>query len=280
MKFSLNIQGELKEWNKPAVMGILNLTPDSFFDGGRYLSKNQILTHLEQMINDGADIIDIGAFSSRPGAKMISEKEELERITKPLEWIQESGLNCIISIDTYRRKIAEAAITRGAAIINDITAGSWDKELPLYIAEEGIPYIIMHMQGKPESMQESPQYEDVSKEIYQWFSEKLIYLDSLGIKDLIIDPGFGFGKTLDQNYQLLNDLSNFKNLNKLLLVGLSRKGMIQKVIKSDAINSLNGTTAAHVLALLNGANILRVHDVKAAKEAVAIVDYYQNLNIA
>lgn len=279
MKLSLNIQGELMKWDRPLTMGILNLTPDSFYDGGKYQSDLNILSQAERILEEGADIIDIGGFSSRPGAKMISSEEEIKRVLPALKNIINEFDKAIISIDTYRKQVAQECIDNGASIINDISAGEWDEALPLYIAAHNIPYIIMHMQGKPENMQDSPTYKDVSKDIYQWFSNRLNLLDQMGINDLIIDPGFGFGKSLDHNYQLLNDLSYFKHLNKPLLVGISRKGMIQKVIKKDASESLNGTTAAHVITLLNGANILRVHDVKEAKEAIAIVEYYQKLNI-
>lgn len=271
----LPIQGDLKVWDKAIVMGILNLTPDSFYDGNQYQYENDVLTQVEKLIEEGADIIDIGAFSSRPGAQMISAEEELKRLLTPLDKIRKRFPKSILSIDTYRKAVAESAIDLGADIINDISGGEWDKELPPFLAVKNIPYILMHMQGRPEHMQTAPTYSDVSKEVYQWMSKKLDFFDSIGLKDLIIDPGFGFGKTLEHNYQLLKDLTFFEHLNRPILVGISRKGMIQKVIHKEAKEALNGTTAAHVLALLNGANILRVHDVKEAKEAIAIVDYYQ-----
>jgi len=275
MKISLNINGRLMQWEKPIVMGILNLTPDSFYDGGAYSSDSLVLAQAEKMLNDGATIIDVGGFSSRPGAKMIEEEEEIKRIAASVSAICKEFNDALISIDTYRKNVAEICIDHGASMINDISGGLWDKDLPPFLSSQQIPYIIMHMQGEPESMQKSPTYEEVTKEIYLWFSKRLTYLDSLGINDIIIDPGFGFGKSLEHNYQLLKNLDHFKHLERPILVGISRKGLIQKVIDQDASSSLNGTTAAHTIALLKGANLLRVHDVKEAKEAIEIVDYYQ-----
>jgi dihydropteroate synthase len=199
----------------------------------------------------------------------------MDRLLPASEWINKLDPSCLISIDTYRKTVAKQALEQGAHLINDISGGEWDPGLPLFLAQKNVPYILMHMQGKPENMQNKPTYADVTKDIYQWFSQKLFLLDQMGLKDVIIDPGFGFGKTLEQNYRLLNDLDFFQQLQRPILVGISRKGMIQRVIEEKAENSLNGSTAAHVLALQKGAAILRVHDVKAAKEAVAIVDYYQ-----
>ncbi|MAY83597.1 MAG: dihydropteroate synthase [Flavobacteriales bacterium] len=256
-------------------MGILNLTPDSFYDGGEYQSDAAILKQVEKMIEEGADMIDIGAFSSRPNAKLIDEEEEKKRLMGPLKTIRKQFPDVLISIDTYRSTIANEAIYLGADIINDISGGNFDKELPKLLAERGIPYILMHMQGKPDNMQDKPEYEDVSSDIYKWFHKKLLEYRNLGLKDIILDVGFGFGKSLEHNYQLLKDLGHFQSLGCPVLVGLSRKGMIQKIIDAKAENALNGTTAAHVIALMNGANMLRVHDVKAAKEAKQIVDFYQ-----
>lgn len=272
---SLHLGGDLKDLDHCLLMGILNLTPDSFYDGGKHQSDSSILHQTEKMLNEGAEIIDIGAFSSRPGAKLISEQDEEARLLKALESLRSEFKDCIISIDTYRKGIAEKAVDLGANMINDISAGDFDPALPKYLAKTNIPYIIMHMQGKPENMQVNPKYTNVSKEVYQSLSEKILKFRQMGISDLIIDPGFGFGKSLEHNYQLLKDLSQFTHLDCPVLVGLSRKGMIQKVIDEKAENSLNGTTAANVIALLNGANILRVHDIKAAKEAIQIVDFYQ-----
>jgi len=278
--FSLNIGGDLLEFDRPLIMGILNLTPDSFYDGGEYQSDAAILKQVERMLKEGADLIDIGAFSSRPNAKLIEESQERQRLMKPLDYIRKQFPNCLISIDTYRSGIARQAIDLGANIINDISGGNFDRKLPELLAKLNVPYIMMHMQGKPESMQKDPTYGDVSHDIYKWFSGKLIEYRKIGLKDIILDLGFGFGKTLGHNYQLLKDLPHFQSLDCPLMVGLSRKGMIQKVLDVRAEDALNGSTAAHVIALLNGANILRVHDVKAAKEAMKIVDFYQKLNIA
>lgn len=273
--FTLNIKGEIRSWEQAVVMGILNLTPDSFHDGGRFNSDATYLKQIEKMISEGADIIDIGAFSSRPGAELIDENSEEARLIKPLEKIRKHFPSILISIDTYRSSIAKKALSEGADIINDISGGTLDPELPHFMAEVRAPYIIMHMQGKPENMQAKPTYLDVSKEIYFWLSEQINSFRKLGIADLIIDPGFGFGKSLEHNYHLLRELQHFKNLECPILVGISRKGMIQKVINQNSDNALNGSTAAHVIALLNGANILRVHDVLPAKEAISIVDFYQ-----
>ena len=275
MKISLNIQSELKEWNQPIVMGILNLTPDSFYDGGRYNTEKDVLFQVEKMLNDGADIIDMGAFSSRPGASLISEEEEQQRLIPALEFIRREFEDTILSIDTYRSSIARQCLDLGAGIINDISGGTIDKKLIQVVAEYNVPYILMHMQSKPKDMQKSPSYNDVSREIYQWLGGKIEEVTRAGIKDVIIDPGFGFGKDLDHNYQLLKDLSYFQQLGKPILVGLSRKKMIQQLIEREADDALNGTTAAHTIALLNGASILRVHDVLEAKEAIRIVDFYQ-----
>jgi dihydropteroate synthase len=274
-KFSLNIGGELREWNRPLIMGVLNLTPDSFFDGGEYQVDTAYLRQVESMLEEGADLIDIGAFSSRPNAQLIELEEERARLMTPLKTIRDHFPDCLISIDTYRSEIAEEAIELGANIINDISGGNFDEDLPKMLANLSVPYILMHMQGRPENMQNDPTYQDVSLEIFSWFSQKLINYRKMGLKDIILDVGFGFGKSLEHNYRLLKDLGHFQSLNCPILVGISRKGMIQKLINENAEHALNGTTAAHVIALLNGANILRVHDVKEAKEAVQIVDFYQ-----
>jgi dihydropteroate synthase len=272
---SLNFKGDIINFSTAKVMGILNLSPDSFFDGGKFQQEKAILKQVELMLEEGADIIDVGAFSSRPGAKLISEQEEVERLKPALKNIIKAFPNAILSIDTYRSAVAKASIEEGAAIINDISAGNFDDKMFETIADLGVPYILMHMQGKPETMQNQPTYENVSTELFEYFHLKLKQLNALGVNDIILDPGFGFGKSMAHNYTLLKDLSYFQKLNTPILVGLSRKGMIQKVIEKKAEEALNGTTAAHVIALLNGANILRVHDVKEAKEAIQIVDYYQ-----
>jgi dihydropteroate synthase len=273
--YSINCKGFLLDFSTPRIMGIVNLTPDSFFSGSRFQAEKEILLQVEKMITEGADIIDLGAFSSRPNADLISFEEEKKRLLSPLQKLVQEFPSTVISVDTYRSKIAELSIYEGASIINDISGGDLDESMFETIAKLKVPYVLMHMQGTPKTMQQNPEYEDVFKEIYKGFSEKSQKLTSLGANDVILDVGFGFGKTLKHNYTLLKKLNSFQSLQRPVLAGISRKGMIQKVIHASADDSLNGTTAAHVLALQNGANILRVHDVKAAKEAIQIVSYYQ-----
>ncbi|MFT4756993.1 MAG: dihydropteroate synthase [Vicingaceae bacterium] len=274
-KYSINCKGVLMDFSTPRIMGIVNLTPDSFFGGSRFQAEKEILSQVEKMLIEGADIIDLGAFSSRPNADLISFEEEKKRLLSPLQNIVHEFPSAVISIDTYRSKVAELSIYEGASIINDISGGDLDESMFETIATLKVPYILMHMQGTPKTMQQNPEYEDVFKEIYKGFSEKLQKITALGANDVILDVGFGFGKTLKHNYTLLKKLNSFHSLQRPVLAGISRKGMIQKVIHASADDSINGTTAAHVLALQNGANILRVHDVKAAKEAIQIVSYYQ-----
>lgn len=274
-KYSINCKGVLMDFSTPKIMGIVNLTPDSFFTESRFQAEKEILEQVERILTEGADIIDLGAFSSRPNADLISEQEEIERLITPLKAIVKEFPNAILSVDTYRSEVAKRAITEGAAIINDISGGDLDDKMFETIAALKVPYVLMHIKGTPKTMQQNPEYEDVFKEIYSGFSEKLSQLNQLGVNDVILDVGFGFGKTLEHNYTLLKKLNFFHSLNRPVLSGLSRKGMIQKVIDKPAVDSLNGTTAAHAIALLNGSNILRVHDVAAAKEAIQIVDFYQ-----
>ncbi len=263
------------DFSTPKLMGIVNLTPDSFFEGSRFQLKKHLLSKVELMLKEGADIIDLGAFSSRPFAKEITEQLEKERLIAPLKAVLKEFPDAVVSVDTYRSEIAKASVQEGAAMINDISGGDFDPKMFETISELKVPYVLMHMQAKPENMQVDPTYVDVFKEIYFSFSKKLKRLTELLVNDVILDPGFGFGKTLEHNYTLLKNLNHFQNLDCPILVGLSRKGMIQKVIHRDAAEALNGTTAAHVLALMNGANILRVHDLKEAKEAIDIVNSYQ-----
>jgi len=265
------------DFSTPKVMGILNLTPDSFFDGGSFLDEKVILQQVEKMLIEGADIIDIGAFSSRPNAELISAAEEKKRLITPLQAIKNTFPEAILSVDTYRSEVVRMVVNEGAQIINDISGGQFDGELFDTIAELKVPYILMHMQGTPKDMQTAPTYDGVFKTIFHFFTQQLEQLNLKGVKDVILDVGFGFGKTLEHNYQLLKQLPYFHSLKRPLLVGVSRKGMIQKVINKAAQDALNGTTAAHVIAIQNGANILRVHDVKAAKEAIQIVDFYQKM---
>ncbi len=268
---TINCKGTLIDFSTPRVMGILNITPDSFFDGGRYKNETTILTQVEKMLSEGATFIDIGAYSSRPGAAHISEAEELARIVPVIELLVRKFPEIIISVDTFRSAVAKKTIDAGAAMINDISAGNMDTNMFNMVATLQVPYIIMHMLGTPQDMQENPTYTDVSKEIISFFAKKIHRLHQLKVNDVLIDVGFGFGKTLEHNYELLKNLDLFKNLEHPLLVGISRKSMLYKPLNINAEEALNATTSAHTIALLNGTNILRVHDVKEAMEAIKIV---------
>lgn len=271
-KSTLNVRGTLLDLSKPKIMGILNLTPDSFYDGGRNNNLNDALKKTEQIISEGADLIDIGAYSSRPGAEHISEETESERLIPVLRAIVSEFPDTILSIDTFRSGIAKIAVNEGAGIINDISAGSMDNEMFQTIAKLGVPYIMMHMKGTPQTMASQNDYEDITTEVCQYFASRIEKLKSLGVNDLIVDPGFGFAKNLDQNYELLANLGHLKSTGHPVLAALSRKSMIYKLLETDAEHALNGTTAANTIALIKGANILRVHDVKAAAEVVKIVN--------
>ncbi len=251
-------------------MGILNLTPDSFYDGGKFASEKDVLNRVEKMLNEGADIIDIGGMSSRPGAEMIGEQVELKRMLPHLKRIIYRFPEVIISIDTIRAKIAEESLNLGALIVNDISGGRFDEQMIPLIAKRKIPYIIMHMKGMPADMQHNPVYENVVTEVMDFFVERISTCRKAGVIDLVIDVGFGFGKTIEHNYTLLRNLKYFKHLNLPVLAGTSRKGMIYKSLNITTEEALNGTTVVNTIALMNGANILRVHDVKEAKEAVRI----------
>ena len=268
---TINCRGTLLEFDTPKVMGILNYTPDSFSDGGLYNSVPKALNQINNMLKDGADIIDIGAISSRPGSKSINTSEEKARLKPLLIEILKQFPNQVFSLDTYRSEIAEWAVQEyNISIINDISAGELDNNMFSTIAKLQVPYIIMHMQGKPSDMQNNPTYNNVTQEIIQYFSKKIDILKTLGVHDVIIDPGFGFGKTVEHNYQIIKELEAFNIFENLLLVGLSRKSMIQKVLNTKATESLNGTTILNTIALEKGAKILRVHDVKEAKEIIKI----------
>ena len=269
---TVNCKGSLVDLSTPKIMGILNITPDSFFDGGKYKNESDIVSQVEKMLSEGATFIDIGAYSSRPGAKHISEEEELQRILPVVDLLVNKFPEIIISIDTFRSKVAKETINAGAAIINDISAGQMDENMFSTVAKLQVPYIIMHMQGTPQNMQENPQYENVTTEVIKFFADQLFKLHQLKVNDVIIDPGFGFGKTLEHNYELLKNLSLFKNLDVPILAGISRKSMLYKPLGISANKALNATTSANTIALLNGANILRVHDVKEAMEAIKIVN--------
>lgn len=258
--------------SKPQVMGILNVTPDSFFSGSRKQTEEEIITRVHQIIDEGASIIDIGAYSSRPNAENISSEEELKRLRTGLEIINKQYPDAIVSVDTFRADVAAVCVEEyGVAIINDISAGEMDRRMFETVARLKVPYIMMHMQGTPQSMQQQPYYENLIKEVFLYFAKKVDQLHSLGVKDIILDPGFGFGKTLEHNYELLNYLEDFRIFELPLLVGVSRKSMIYRLLGTTPEEALNGTTVLDTIALIKGADILRVHDVKEAVEAVKIV---------
>ena len=252
-------------------MGILNITPDSFYDGGKYKNELEILTQTEKMLHEGATFIDVGAYSSRPGAAHISEKEELSRILPVIDLLGKNFPEIILSVDTFRSEIAQKTIENGAAIINDISGGKMDENMFQTVADLQVPYILMHMLGTPQNMQQNPVYEDVTIDIITFFSKQIYKLHQLKVNDIIIDVGFGFGKTIENNYELLSNLSLFKQLDVPILAGISRKSMLYKPLEITAKEALNATTVANTIALLNGASILRVHDVKEAVEAIKIV---------
>lgn len=279
LEFVLDINNNKQVFTKPIVMGILNVTPDSFYDGGKFNSDDDILSQVEKMIGDGANIIDIGATSTRPGSFEITELQELERLLKVLPLITHHFPETIISIDTYRSSVAKKVIESGAHIINDISGGSFDKEMFNIIAEYRVPYIMMHIKGKPQNMQLDPQYNNIVNEILQFFQLQLEKLKQLGVtNNIILDPGFGFGKSLEHNYKLLNHLKSLQELGLPIMVGVSRKSLINKILNTKPQNALNGTSILNTIALLNGANILRVHDVKEAVEAIKLVEFYKYTN--
>jgi len=269
----INCKGKLLDLTKPSVMGILNTTPDSFYDGSYYKQVDKITSKLDQMIDQGVTIVDIGAYSSRPGATYISEKEELSRLTPVLEIILKYFPGLIVSVDTFRSNIAQNVVNNfGVSIINDISAGELDTKMFVTISKLQVPYIMMHMRGTPEDMQNNTQYNDLIGEIISYFYEKVNRLKNLGHKDIIIDPGFGFSKTLNQNYEILKYLKSFEIFGLPILVGISRKSMIYKHLNINADKALNGTSVLNTIALQNGADILRVHDVKEAIETIKLVE--------
>ena len=270
---TINIKGTLLDLTKPKIMGILNITPDSFFDGGDYNSEYKILNQVEKMLSEGADIIDVGGHSSRPGAKKISIEKETERVIPIIKLITGKFKNTIISIDTFRSEIARKAIEAGASIINDISGGDLDNKMYEVAGELKVPYIIMHMKGVPSNMQNNTEYDNVIFDIIKNLSYKIDLAKKAGVLDIIIDPGFGFGKSLKDNFKILKNLSSFKQLNQPIMVGLSRKSMIYKLLESSANDALNGTTCLNSISLNNGANIIRVHDVKEAKETVKLIEF-------
>ncbi len=266
----INCKGKLIDLTRPKVMGIINITPDSFYSDSRSTTKMEILAQAEKMLNEGATFLDLGAYSSRPGAYDITVEEELNRMIPAVELIQNEFPEALLSIDTFRADVAKQSIEAGAAIINDISAGKLDTRMLLIIAEFQVPYIMMHMKGTPQTMKDLNQYDDLTAEVLFYFSERIRTARDLGINDIIIDPGFGFAKNIDQNFELLSKLDLFKNLDLPILTGLSRKSMIWKKLEISAHEALNGTTALNTIALMKGANILRVHDVKEAMECIKL----------
>ncbi|GIV43566.1 MAG: dihydropteroate synthase [Bacteroidia bacterium] len=272
-KYTMNCGGRLISFDKALIMGIINLTPDSFYEKSRQSSELSALKQAEKMLNDGADILDLGAVSTRPGSVEISEEEELKRLLPALKSIRKSFPECIISVDTWRSEIAKAAVNEGADIINDISGGTMDANMFETIAQFKVPYILMHIQGTPQTMQQNPTYNDVVNEVIDFLAERIQKLRLLGVADIIVDPGFGFGKTPEHNFTLLKHLEQFAILDCPILVGVSRKSMITKTLNIIANEALNGTTVLNTIALMKGAKILRVHDVKEAVEAVKLTNY-------
>ncbi len=273
--YSINCKGNLIDLSTPKIMSIVNTTPDSFYDGGQYNTIEKALLKVEVDISNNATFIDIGGYSSKPNAAHVTEEEELKRTIPVIEAILKSFPEAVISIDTFRGKVAKEAVDAGAALINDISAFELDKEMINTLKTYKVPYILMHMLGTPQNMQNNPSYKNVVKDIIQFLSNKIKELKTFGIHDIIIDPGFGFGKTLSNNYELMANLDYFSSLKHPLLVGISRKSMIYKLLNIKSLKSINGTTALNMYSLLNGANILRVHDTKEAKECIRIFNEIQ-----
>lgn len=267
---TINIGGRLLSFDRPMVMGILNVTPDSFFATSRCRGEEEIRQRVCRMRCEGADMVDIGAYSTRPGAEDVTPEEELRRLLPAISIVREEWPEAVISVDTFRAEVARCAIEAGADMINDISGGEMDKEMFSAIADLHVPYVLMHMQGTPQDMQRAPHYENLMCEVFRSLGERVELLHEMGVADVIIDPGFGFGKTLEQNYEMMARLGEFRLLECPILVGISRKSMIYRLLDSTPEQSLNGTTALNTIALMNGADILRVHDVKEAVEAVNI----------
>ena len=269
---TINCKGNLIDVSSPKVMGILNVTPDSFYDGGIHKDDASVLNHVELMLKQGATFIDMGAYSSRPNADFVPEDQELKRILPLLETVLKNFPEALISIDTFRSEVAKQCIDTGAALINDISAGKLDENMMQTVANLQVPYIMMHMKGTPQTMQQHTDYSNLTKDILFYFSERIAAARTLGIVDIIIDPGFGFAKTLEQNFELLSQLELFKMIEKPMLIGVSRKSMIYKTLETSAKEALNGTTVLNTIALQKGASILRVHDVKEAMETIKLVE--------
>ncbi|PKP24700.1 MAG: dihydropteroate synthase [Bacteroidetes bacterium HGW-Bacteroidetes-2] len=273
---SISCKGLLTDFSTPRVMGILNITPDSFYDGSKFLSETAILRHAEKMLNDGATFIDVGGYSSRPDAKEVPLADELLRVVPVIETLTKQFPEAVLSIDTFRSEVAKQSVEAGAALVNDISAGMLDKNMLTSVATLQVPYCMMHMRGTPQTMQTLATYNNVTQEVLYYFSGRIAAARKAGINDILADPGFGFAKTIDQNFELLRTLDLFKSLDIPILVGLSRKSMIYKTLGVTQQEALNGTTALHSIALLKGASILRVHDVK---EAVEVVQLMQSMDV-
>lgn len=266
--FTLNCKGKLLVVDKPFVMGIINATPDSFYEGSRFTGADHILQQAEKMLHDGADILDIGGQSTRPGSKLITVEEELKRVLPGIKAIMKEFPGSILSIDSFYAAVVKEAVDAGASIVNDISAGSMDSKMIETVASLSVPYILMHMKGTPQTMQQHAVYENITREVLDYLIMKANELQQAGIQDIIIDPGFGFGKTIEHNFELLKNLSVFKIIDTPILLGISRKSMIYKTLGITAADALQGTTVLNTIGLMNGASILRVHDVKEAKQAV------------
>ena len=271
MTHTLNLRGRLLELREPQIMGILNVTPDSFYSDSRTPDEAHITDRVRQMMDEGADMIDIGGYSSRPGADDVTPEEEMDRLRRGLRIVRKLYPEVPVSVDTFRADVARMCIEEeGADIINDISGGMMDRQMFRTVARLGVPYILMHMQGTPDTMQVAPHYDNLRREVMLYFAERIVRLCQMGAKDIVVDPGFGFGKTLEHNYELMNHLEDFAVFNLPLLVGISRKSMIYKLTGGTPQTSLNGTTVLNTISLVKGAHILRVHDVKAAAEAKQI----------
>ena len=269
----INVNGSLMDLSTPCVMGILNVTPDSFYEGSRMQTEAEIARRVEQIVREGAGMIDVGAYSSRPNAENVSPREEMERLRMGLAALRKVQPDAVVSVDTFRADVARMCVEEyGVAIINDIAAGEMDKDMFRTVADLNVPYIMMHMQGTPQNMQQHPRYDNLLKEIFLYFARKVQQLRDLGVKDIVLDPGFGFGKTVEHNYELLAHLEEFRVFKLPLLVGVSRKSMIYRLLGTTPREALNGTTVLDTISLLKGADILRVHDVREAVETVKIVE--------
>lgn len=276
--FSQKIERIFDQRSIPLIMGILNVTPDSFFDGGKYLQEQDWLAQTSKMIQDGADIIDIGACSTRPGSPQPTEIEEFERLIKVIKSVRKAYPEILISVDTYRATIAEQAVNAGANIVNDISGGTIDPQMFETVAKLKVPYVLMHIQGSPQTMQKNPVYTDVVKEVHLFFEENLQKLNTLGVKQVILDPGFGFGKTVEHNSELLNNLGNFQSFKLPILVGISRKSFVNKILNINSIETINATNILNEKAVKNGAKMLRVHDVKEAVDIVKNCEFLKEEN--